>query len=323
MPDILTLTPNPAVDLSTSTPRVVPTDKLRCTLPSVDAGGGGINVARVVSRLGGEAVAAFAVGGSNGAQLRALVEAEGIAVLPVEIAEETRQSLSVTEEATGAQYRFVLPGPSLTPGEEAALARLPDTLDPAPRWLVLSGSLPRGISESFVPEVAAAARRIGARLVVDGPAGLIGRCDGAFVVKPNLAALEALAGQALPSPADQVAAARALIAEGRSEAVLVSLGADGALLVTWDEAWALGSPAVPLRSAVGAGDSMVGALVLALSRGLSLPEAAAEGAAAGAATIMTPDTELCHPEDVRRLRAEVTIRRHDGAAAAPSRGAAG
>lgn len=315
MPDILTLTPNPALDLSTSTPRVVPTDKLRCAAPSVDAGGGGINVARVVSRLGGEAVAAFAAGGANGARLRALVEAEGIAALPVAIAEETRQSFSVTEESTGAQFRFVLPGPALAPEEEAALARLPETLDPAPRWLVLSGSLPRGVSEGFVPAVAAAAARIGARLVADGPAGLIGRCRGAFVVKPNLAALEDLAGRPLPSAAERVAAARALIAEGRSEAVLVSLGGDGALLVTAGEAWSLGSPAVPLRSAIGAGDSMVGAMVLALSRGLPLPDAAAEGAAAGAATIMTPDTDLCHPEDVRRLRAGVTVRRWEGEAA--------
>ena len=264
MPDILTLTPNPAVDVSTSTPRVVPTDKLRCAPPSVDAGGGGINVARVVSRLGGSAVAGFAAGGRNGARLRALVEAEGIASLAVEIAEETRESLSVTDEGTGAQYRFVLPGPALAPEEEAALARLPETVSPPPRWLVLSGSLPRGVSDGFVPAVAAAAARIGARLVVDGPADLLARCRGAFAIKPNLAALEALAGRPLPAPADRVAAARALIAEGRSAAVLLSLGADGALLVTGAEAWALSSPAVPLRSAVGAGDSMVAATVLGL-----------------------------------------------------------
>jgi 6-phosphofructokinase 2 len=306
LPEILTLTPNPALDIATSTPRVEPTSKLRCAPPAVEAGGGGINVARVVARLGGDAVAGFAVGGPTGAGLRARVEAEGIPARVVGIAGETRQSLNVTDETTGEQYRFVLPGPPMSEEEEAALVGLVAAADPAPRWVVLSGSLHPGATAEFVASVASAAGAVGAGLVVDGPTGLMARCRGAFLVKPNLAALEGLTGRALPDTADRVAAARQAMADGLSRNVLVSLGADGALLVSPDGAWTFGAPQVPVASAVGAGDSMVAGIVQALASGRDLVEAVAQGVAAGAAAILTPGTELCRAEDVRRLRAEVT-----------------
>lgn len=307
MPEILTLTPNPALDVSTAAPRVEPTAKLRCVPPAVEAGGGGINVARVAARLGADVVAGFAAGGPTGGRLSGRVEAEDIDARVVPIAGETRQSLNVTDAATGEQYRFVLPGPTLTAAEEAALVDLVAAVDPAPRWVVLSGSLHAEAGAGFVAAVAAAAASVGAGLVVDGPTALMGRCRGAFLVKPNLAALEGLAGRALPTAADRVGFARRSIGDGMSEHVLLSLGAEGALLVSRGEAWAFGAPQVPVASAVGAGDSMVGGLVVALARGHGLVEAVAQGVAAGAAAILTAGTELCRAEDVRRLRAQVAV----------------
>src|SRR5579872_2345788 len=117
MADIVTLTMNPAIDLSVSVERVAPFHKLRAASDRRDPGGGGINVARVVKRLGGDVTAMFPAGGALGELLRRLVDAEGISALTTTIAGETREDFTVLERATGAQYRFVLPGPFLAESE--------------------------------------------------------------------------------------------------------------------------------------------------------------------------------------------------------------
>lgn len=306
MSAIACITMNPAVDVAASVPRVMPTAKLRCGPPSVQAGGGGINVARVLTRFGVEAAAIFPAGGANGQRLGQLLAAEGLAATAVPIAEETRESFTVTEAATGDQYRFVLPGPAVTPSEEAAVLaavrRLPD-----PPFVVLSGSLPRGVSADFAGDLVDAARAAGARLVVDGPASLLAAVRGAAIVKPNLVELEGLAGRPLASRTDQVKAMRGIIADGIAAAVVLSLGPDGALLATGDSLVAYRAPNVPLVSAVGAGDSMVAGIVAALAGGADVADAVADGVAAGSAAILTPGTELCRLEDAVRLRRDVAL----------------
>ena len=117
MTDILTITANPAVDLSTSIERILPILKLRGTSQRRDPGGGGINVARVIKRLGGEASAVYPVGGAMGALLRELLDGEGVASQTFAIADETREDFFVSETSTGQQYRFILPGPRLNEAE--------------------------------------------------------------------------------------------------------------------------------------------------------------------------------------------------------------
>lgn len=306
MPDIVTLTPNPAVDLGTSTFRVEPTTKLRCRAFTMEAGGGGINVARVVQRFGLRAAGIFTAGGVNGARLKELVKRDPFEEWSVHVRGETRESISVTDEATGAQYRFVLPGPTITPDEERAMLDALLALRPAPRYVVVSGSLPQGTSYGFMQSVAATAANAGASLVVDGPADVLRQCRGAYLVKPNLSEMEGAAGGSLPTHAARVEAARAWIENGMAKNVLISLGPDGALLVTEDDAIAFRSPSVRLVSAIGAGDSMVGGLVAALVAGQTLGQAVAQGVAAGAAALLTPGTELCRAEDVWRLLGGVT-----------------
>lgn len=304
---ILTVTTNPALDVSTDTAAVVPTAKLRCAEPRVQAGGGGINVARVLSRFGIEAVAVFASGGLTGERLTAALAAEGQAARPVPIAGETRESFTVTDRTTHDQYRFVLPGPTLSAAEAR---RLLDAVADAPgalSYVVHSGSLPPGLDAAFLAALARVVADRGARLLVDGPGEVLTGCRGAYLVKPNLVELETYVGRRLEGRAAIVAAARELIAAGIAETALVSLGADGALLVTAGDATFFRAPEVELVSAIGAGDSMVAGLLAGLFRGDSLVEAAALGTAAGAAAILTPDTELSQIEDVNRLRPEVTI----------------
>lgn len=305
MADIATLTMNPALDIATGTDVVRPADKLRCSAPRHDPGGGGINVARLVHRLGGGEVAIFPVGGPSGEMLQRLLRSEGVAFDAVPIAGLTRESFTVTERQSGQQYRFILPGPELSGAEqEQCLDRL-KALTPAPHYLVVSGSMPPGIAPDFLKRVGHACAAMGARLVVDttGPAlEQAARC-GIYLLKPSLRELELLTGRTIAGPQEETRAARELIARGLGEVIVLSLSERGALLVTADMEERFAALNVPICSTVGAGDSMVAAIVLGLFRGLVLRNAVRFGLAAGAAALMRPGTELAHRADVERLYA--------------------
>ncbi|HAU57349.1 MAG TPA: phosphofructokinase [Comamonadaceae bacterium] len=304
MPLIATLTLNPAMDLSVSTARVISTEKLRCSLPRHDPGGGGINVARVVKTLGGKAVAVYPAGGPFGDLLQRSLDELGLVHRPVPIAGDTRESFTVDELASGLQYRFVLPGPTLSAQELQQCLDSLAALRPAPAYVVLSGSFPPGADLGFFDELLALARRIGARLVVDlsgAPLRHAARQGGVYLMKPSLDELGTLMGRTVSAEAEQEQALRSLIRQGCAEIIVLSLGAEGALYAYGDQVGRLRTPEVPVASAVGAGDSMLGAIVLAMAEGRSIPEAVGQGIAAGAATVMRPGTELCHREDVQRL----------------------
>lgn len=302
MAEIVTLTMNPALDIATGAEAVVPTDKIRCGPPRYDPGGGGINVARVITTLGGEALAVFPAGGASGQALEALLKRDRIPSCRVPVSGSTRESFTVDERRTGLQYRFVLPGPEIGEAEwKACLDRLAAQAQGA-RFVVASGSLPPGVPAGFFQSVADLSRDLGARFVLDTSGEPLRRMrSGVYLLKPSLRELREWTGQALARDAEQVAAARGMIERGLSEVVVISKGGEGALLVLADGAERLPAIEVPVRSAVGAGDSMVGAIVFGLVKGLSLRDAVRMGMAAGAATLMTPGTELCRREDVERL----------------------
>ena len=154
MARFVTFTPNPALDLSTSVDQLVEAHKMRCDAPEVHPGGGGINVARVLHRLGGDVLAVFPAGGSTGERLHRLVQAEGVPDLKLDIAGDTRESFTAHERQSGHEYRFVLPGPSLRPEEwQAALSCLRQ-LSPAPAWVISSGSLPPGVPDNGHAQIA-------------------------------------------------------------------------------------------------------------------------------------------------------------------------
>ncbi|WHU48120.1 1-phosphofructokinase family hexose kinase [Gordonia sp. L191] len=302
-PHIVTVTMNPALDIHSSVPILQATEKMRCTSPRYDPGGGGINVARAAVRLGVPATAVFTRGGPTGARIEALLTAEGIATGPLDITGGSRESLTVREDRTGQEYRFVLPGPDLTATEEQQCLTALDEYAHTATHLVVSGSLPPGCSDSFFPAVPAIAERHGCTLIVDthGPALL--RVRGAAVIKPSLRELREALDLPLPDTDSQIDAARTLIARGITDAVVVSRGAAGALVVTADKVTDVaGVPvASEFGSGVGAGDNMVAGITVALARGWPLPDAVRYGAAAGAAATLTPGTEPCRRHDVDRL----------------------
>jgi 6-phosphofructokinase 2 len=303
MAKIATLTLNPALDVSTRTDEVRPTHKLRCAEPRTEPGGGGINVARVIHALGGDVTAVFPCGGRTGATFEALLRDTGVPVLPVPIAGAIRQSFTVDEGDSGEQYRFVLPGPTLSEAELEQVLQAVTGLDGPPGYVVASGSLPPGCDPAIFHKLCGLCGQIGARLVVDtsGPAlaALEGSCT--WLIKPSLREVQELVGRDLASDADQTAAVHELRDRGFAEIVVMSLAERGALLVADGAELRMPAIEVPAGSAVGAGDSMVAGLTLALAADKSLEEALRFGIAAGAAALITPGSELARREDVERL----------------------
>ncbi|VWB87819.1 1-phosphofructokinase [Burkholderia lata] len=306
MTEIVTVTLNPAVDVSTSVEHIVETHKLRCARPRRDPGGGGINVARTVHRLGGDCVALYLAGGPTGDVLTLLLEAERVPAVRVRIAGETRENVCVTETATGREYRFLMPGPSVTAPEWRDCAARIAALQPAPRYLVLSGSLPPGAPDDLYATLARTAAANGSRVVVDaaGPALRAALDAGVHLVKPSLDELSALAGE----PLDEASACRKaseLVAQGRADIVALTLGARGAWVVTRERALRLPGRPATVCSTVGAGDSFVGGMVWALARGEPFDDACRYALAASAASVEHPGTALCTRDDVERIHAEL------------------
>jgi 6-phosphofructokinase 2 len=301
---IVTLTMNPALDIATSTQRVEPAHKLRCTAPRYDPGGGGINVARAVHALGGEAVAVFPAGGAAGEMIRFLLDREGVAYDAVAIAGFTRESLAVEECQSGKQYRFILPGPEITERDQQRCLDQLALRASGADYIVASGSLPLGVPEDFYAQVVALARSLGKRLVLDTSGAALKQASGGiYLLKPSLRELQDLVGWEIRTECQQERAARDVIDEGRSEIVIVSLGEEGALLATAERTERF--PAIPVEAqgSVGAGDSMLAGIVLGLTRGLPLHDAVRFGMAAGTAALFGFGTELCRRTDVERLYA--------------------
>ncbi len=302
MKAIVTLTLNPAIDGSSEAETVRHTNKVRTSNERYDPGGGGINVARVVQELGGEALALYMAGGATGDVLDSLLDECRVPRRRVPIEGHTRISHVVHERSSGKEFRFVAEGPVLRETELADCLAALEEIDCD--YLVASGSLPRGVPEDFYGHVADVAARRGARFVLDtsGPA-LRAALDhgGLHLIKPSHGEFEALVGRELDGPDAIAAAAKAFVARGGVEMIAVTLGHQGAVLATADEAYCRDVPAVKARSAVGAGDSFVAGMTFGLASGMTPREAFLLGMAAGTATVLTPGTQLCRREDVERL----------------------
>jgi 6-phosphofructokinase 2 len=299
---IVTLTMNPALDITTHTDRVIPTDKMRCGLPRYDPGGGGINVARIAHVLGASVSALFPAGGHTGDKVTDLVAASGVPVQRITVAHSTRESFTVDENTTAQQYRFVLPGPSLTDAEQTECLEKLSAAAASADFVVASGSLPPGVPSDFYQRVAGICEERGARLILDtSGAGLRHITSGVFLLKPSVRELRECVGRALITESDQFAAAHELVDRGCAQFVVVSLGSEGALLATPNGSQRYSPVTVPSGSGVGAGDAMTAGITVGLSRGWQLDKAVRLGIAAGAAMLLTPGTAPCTRENAERL----------------------
>ncbi len=307
--NVITLTMNPAVDLSVEVDKILPLHKLRCSSPRRDPGGGGVNVARVMRRLGADVTAALPLGGATGAILESMLRAEHIRYIQIPIEGETREDLTVMEACSGRQYRFVMPGPELSKSELVGCLEMLRADAPGQEFIVASGSLPPGAQPDFYADVARRAKSDGQKVILD-TSGLALRAalrEGVWLVKPNLRELTDLSGKSLPDETAWIAAAREIVARDGAQIVALSLAERGARMITRGRMWAAHAPPITPVSTVGAGDSFVGGLAWSLARDGDLPGALRYAVAAGTAALLSHGTELCHAETVRALLPKVAV----------------
>ena len=309
MPRIITLTPNPTYDFAVDAPKVEPNRKLRCVNPESHPGGGGLNVARAATRLGADALAIFTTGGLYGAALKGLVAEERVPMRTIAVAGETRLAFHVRDAATNDEYRFNLPGAEWVSSDRAAFLETLRQEAGDGDYVVGSGSLPpmqgQGANDSFWADAAKIAKAKGARFVLDSISGLDAALkEGIFLLRHNEHEYQALAGDALKWPDEISAFAQKLAASGAATRVVITHGGDGSVMATKDAL--VFTPVFPVRahSAVGAGDSFVAGLVVALLRGWEDAEALRYAAACAAATRLSSGTSLFRREDVERLYAD-------------------
>lgn len=300
---IVTITMNPAVDKSTSVNKLVAEKKMRCSEMITEAGGGGINVSKALKELGGESLAIFPSGGMNGKLVEKFLETLEITYKTIPVEKETRENIVVRETDTNLQYRFVMPGASLTELEAQSCFQLLQQLQQAPDYIVASGSLPPGLPENFFARLAKIAKQLNARFIIDtsGTPLQLAANEGVYLLKPNLSELCALAGTDYLELNEVNDAAMKVIKQGKCEVMVVSMGPSGALLVTRNRCEHVAAPPVKKQSTVGAGDSMMAGMVWMLSQSRSLGETVQFGVACGTAATMNPGTRLFKKDDVYRL----------------------
>lgn len=301
MTKIITLTVNPAIDKSTKFSGLVAEQKIRCESPHFDAGGGGINVSKAIARLGGKSLAVFTAGGPSGDLLQDLLKSESIDYKAIKTKNWTRENFIAVDVLTNAQYRFGMPGAEILTEEAAEILKQIEALKPD--YLVASGSLSTGLGDDFYEKVAAVSRKIGSKLIIDtsGEPLKMAIDEGVYLLKPNVGELAKLVGVTTLEIDEVDDAAREIIAKDGCEIVVVSLGPQGAVLVTKDICEHIPAPSVQKKSTVGAGDSMVGGMVWALSTGKNLQEMLCWGVACGSAATMNEGTQLFKREDAERL----------------------
>lgn len=301
MSKIITLTFNPCVDKNTVISGLVPEKKLRCSAPQFGPGGGGINVTRALKSLKSESRAVYPCGGYSGQFLNHLMEAEGLTFTAVPIKHHTRENFIVFDEASGHQYRFGMPGNGIEEAEWKAL--LAEIEGAEADFIVASGSLLPGMPVEIVGYVAQIAKAKGARLILDTSGEALRKAldVGVYLLKPNLGELSSLVGKEEVNLETVDRLGREIISRGQCEIIVVSLGEKGAKLITEEESFLVAAPEVEQVSTLGAGDSMVAGMVLALSQNKSLEEVLQYGVACGTAATLTHGSELCRKADVEKL----------------------
>jgi len=304
---ILTITLNPTIDKSTAVNKIDPDSKLRCDPMKHEPGGGGINVSKALKKLDCTSKALFPAGGYNGMMLRNLLQLEQIDTEVIAVEKETRENFVVLETSSNKQYRFNLPG------EPTSIPLVDKVIDYIQNnrfgFIIASGSLLPGMADDAYAQIAKAAIATGAKFILDtsGPALGAAVHEGVYLLKPNIGELAKLCGIQWLEAEGVEAAARSLIEKGAVTLIAVSMGNEGAMLITKDRAYKVKAPQVEKKSTVGAGDSMVAGMVYMISQDRPLEEVIRFGVACGTAATMNAGTELFDKEDAERLFAMLQV----------------
>jgi 6-phosphofructokinase 2 len=302
MSTIVTITFNPCIDKNISVNKLIPVKKIRSDSPDMEPGGGGINVARGIHRLGGNTTAIYLAGGYHGQLLTELLKKEELDILPVKIDDNTRESWMILENSSNKQYRFVMPGPAIKQSEWLSLLSKLESVSGV-KYIVISGSIPDSIPKNFIESIGTIAIQKNAKLIIDISGDALQRAltYGVYMIKPNLNELASVIIAFGLTEKSITAAAQEIVARGYCEVVVVSMGGAGALLVSKDIVSEIQPPPVNIKSTVGAGDSMVAGIVQSLVDKKNLEDALRYGVACGTAATMNQGTALFHVKDVENL----------------------
>lgn len=308
---IYTVTLNPALDKTVEIPSLTIDSVNRITAMRTDPGGKGINVSKVIQKLGGKSVATGILGGATGRAIQSAVEEMGLETSFCFVEGETRTNLKVVDPVNHTNTDINEPG--VTVSEEVLedlLAQLSGRLC-SDDLVVLSGSLPKGAPVDTYRTWVAACREKGAKVILDVDGSLLaaGLEASPYLIKPNNHELSALLGRSLETKEELKAAACQLMDRYGISKVVVSMGGDGALYVTKEDTIYAEGLQVPVGSTVGAGDSVVAALAVAEERGMSLEEAVRLSTATGAANVMCSGTQAAEYEVIESLLPKVVFHR--------------
>lgn len=300
---IVTVTLNPCIDKSTNAEKLQPESKLRCTELINEPGGGGINVSKALKKLHTVSTALFPAGGHNGNMLCTLLNKEGIAYHAIDTDVETRENWVVLENSTNNQFRFTFPGRNI---EQQTIITLVDQVKKfSPSFVIASGSLPAGLPDYFYGLIVKTSKSVGAKCIVDtsGPALQALKGKGAYLIKPNIGELCKMLRINWLTKDEVPDAAQQAIQDGFAELIAVSMGAEGAWLVSAADKYFAPAPRVDKKSTVGAGDSMVAGITYMLQQNQPMATVIKFGVACGSAATMNEGTQLFKKEDAERLYA--------------------
>lgn len=314
MTPILTITLNPALDIAASVDEIVIGPKLRCDGGPITPGGGGVNVTRAIKILGGQSTAFVATAGVLGDLLVKQLRRRGIDPVRYETDGHTRQSLSVFEEKSGKQLRLVLPGPIWTQPQIDGLLSAILANTPKGGIVVASGSLPPAIPDDFYIRLNTALAQKNARMVLDTSEAALkisvtNKVHPYAVLRMDRLEAEDLAGHTFPTPTEMVDFAQSLVLSGVADVIVMARGADGSVFASANERVHICPPKSPMLSAVGAGDSLVGGLTLALAQGNSLEKAGLLATAAASSAVQTGAADLCIREMTEAIMQKSAITR--------------
>lgn len=307
---IYTLTLNPAVDRELTVPAMEFDSVLRAGESRVDFGGKGFNVSRLLKGMNAASTAVGFLGGNAGELLQKGLQSLGIGTDFVWVSEETRTNVSIVTQAHDHYIKVNEKGPLVDESKQKELLDKIDALTVRGDWWVLAGSLPPGIGNDFYARIVNVLNQHDAHAILDtsGESLKLGCAEKPYLVKPNAEEAQALTGMPMDTPSEIVAASAEIRRMG-AQNVVVSMGKAGALLHTSEGTWLTHSPKVKEKNPIGAGDSMVGGLVWALTQGINLKEALGWGVASGAATASLPGTEVGSRLLIEQLFSQVRYER--------------
>ena len=304
---IYTITLNPALDRTLWVKEIAFDDSNRIEKEQRYAGGKGIDVSRVLRTLGTDNTAVGFIGGFTGEEIEGRLLNEGARYNFVRISDETRTNIIINNAKTESQTLFSARGPEVRPYELMQMIHKIEKLT-APEFMIISGSMPQGVRPEIYRKIIEIANDRGARVILDtdGDALRIGIEGRPYVIKPNYYELGRLVASE-PEGMDEIATAARKVMEQGIPVVLVSLGAEGILLVSEKGEYLAAPPEVKVENTIGAGDSAVAGFVYGLSRSRDFKDALRCAVAAGTATTLRPGTALCRKDDFENLLPKITL----------------